>query len=795
MRRIKSAVALVLGVATLLAQDSGAQGIPAREWPQLRGPALDGTAPLSAIESAFALDIEEVWRRPLGSGYSAVTVEGGVGVTAATVQGRDVVIALRVGSGETLWQFDLAPVFLGRSGSDDGPSSTPTLGGGRVFMLHPSGRLVALDLESGELSWERQLVEDFGGTLPPYGYSTMPLFVGDRVVVQAGGDDGRMLVTLSASSGELIWAAGSDAVPLEHQNPMLWSGPGGDQVVAVSPSAVAGFRLSDGALLWRHELEGRGHAGDVTVVDGRRILVHRFGEETLLMEVAEARGPDGKLPTSVAWSSRHLDRTYAIPLIYQEHVYGFDGRFLVCVDLASGELVWKSRPPGGKVISLVGGHLFVVSDEGELVAVRADPEGYRESARFGLFDPRGVMTPVTSSGDLLLVRNLREVVALRVRSQARGRDPDVRTTATGSSTPRFLSDLLDEVGAGRVEQVLAERYPDSPVIDEGRAHFLWIGDEPDVAIVGDMTHWFGERALERLAQTRVHWVSFDAPAGERWEYAFKLYDEVRLDPRNPVSIESIEGTRSVAELPGYEGLALPECEDCSRGRLESVEVPTRGTSGRSYAMSVYVPAGSHDETTRLPLIVFADGRGARELGDVSALLDTLIGSGEVQPVVAAFLELPESAWYPQSRRAVATILDRDLLPYLAEHYPVASEVSQRAFVSQRWAVDNSLAWSLESGAVGAYATQSPAIGERSIERLFDPMLDDSRVLRVRIDYGRFDQKNPDYGLDVERQSEELAILLRRHGLDVEVVESAGGANWTSWRAWLVGVFRDFFPGG
>ena len=344
----------------------------AQDWPQLRGANLDSTAEWAPIASAFKLELDEVWRRPLGSGYSAVAVLNDVAVTAATVDQRDVVFAFSAQSGRELWQFDLSPAFLGRSGSDDGTSSTPTLGTGRAFVLHPSGRLVALSLSSGELEWERNLQNQFGAQLPGYGFSTQPLLVGDRLFLQAGGNDGRLLVALEASSGELIWTAGEDSVPVEHQNPMAWSGPGGDQIVVVSPSELASYRQSDGERLWRLALEGRGHAGDITVVDSGRILMHRYGEDSQMVVVEGTRQ---------ARATQHERRCSG-----RRTILIAPTRFRSCMGItstvstaaswsvsSSPAASWsgnRDRPAAASFHSSAS-TLFVVSNDGELVAVRS----------------------------------------------------------------------------------------------------------------------------------------------------------------------------------------------------------------------------------------------------------------------------------------------------------------------------------------------------------------------------------------------------------------------------------------
>lgn len=790
----------------------------AQDWPNLRGPELVGAAPSELFEGATAVRFEEVWRRELGSGYSAISVSGSLAVTAAANQGRDAVVAFTATSGEPVWRFDLGPVFSGRNGSDDGPSSSPSIAGGRVFQLHPSGRLVALDLATGSLLWERHYVEDFGAPEPLYGFSSQPMATTSRVILQPGGRDNRLLVALDAVTGDLLWAAGEDVT--EHQNPMLWRRQDGDQVVAVGPKAVTGYRAENGDLLWRHELEGRGHAGDITVVDEQRFLLHRHNEDARLIEVGPEpaehdevgsdSGNEGRYVPRLVWSSRDLDRTYAIPVVRHGHIYGFDSRFLVCLDLETGERLWKSRPPGAQVFSLVGDQLLTVSNGGDLVSAALSPEGFRETGRRELFADRQVMTPPTFGANLVFVRNLQEIVALEPHIQRSAESPEPTSTVTDlHPVPGFLRDLLATVGAARLAEALADRFPQSPVIADGQAHFLWIGDQEDVAIVGDMTGGYREDPLHRLGDSDVFWKSFDWQPGERWEYQFKLYEIATLDPRNPQSIEGPQGPRSVLVSEGW--APPPACSECPRGRLERHPAVTAADTGadteREFGLTVYMPSGYTDSEHPLPVVLFVQGREAIDHGGIPEILDALIADEEIAPLLAAFVELPESAWYSLGRQATVELLKRSIVPHLDHSYRTTSASSQRVVVSQAWSFETTFHWLLGSSSFGVLAGQSPIVGEHALDRSLGERLMDRAAapapgespleipspLVLRLDVGTADLVSPDWGLDIAGRSQELLAALEQAGYDVELRQTPGGSNWSRWAGQLPTLLRELFP--
>jgi outer membrane protein assembly factor BamB len=92
-------------------------------------------------------------------------------------------------------------------------------------------------------------------------------------------------------------------------------------------------------------------------------------------------------------------------ILIDGHVYGLGRRFLKCIELETGTVVWEDRSVGKGSIAYADGHLVVRSERGKgtLALVEATPEGYREKGRFDQPDPSGEPTwayPVIYGGRL-----------------------------------------------------------------------------------------------------------------------------------------------------------------------------------------------------------------------------------------------------------------------------------------------------------------------------------------------------------------------------------------------------------
>jgi outer membrane protein assembly factor BamB len=159
----------------------------AADWPQFRGTDREGVG----SEEGLLTTWEEgqpaiVWRQPIGTGYSAVTIVGGRLYTMSADDSHEHVLCLDAATGETVWKVE-AGSFVQAELGDGGPRSTPTVDDGVVFTATSQSSLLALDADDGSILWTRDLTEL--GKVPRFGYSTSPLVDQGVVIVEVGDPD------------------------------------------------------------------------------------------------------------------------------------------------------------------------------------------------------------------------------------------------------------------------------------------------------------------------------------------------------------------------------------------------------------------------------------------------------------------------------------------------------------------------------------------------------------------------------------------------------------------------------
>lgn len=380
------------------------------DWPQLWGPTV--TAAVEPKDSPGGAGLRELWRRPIGSGFSGIAVVGERGYTGESDGTSDQLIAFDLRTGKTLWRAALGETYRGHDGSRDGPIATPAVSGGRVFMLGPRGPLLALDAASGRELWRKDLAAEASVKAPSYGFGGSPIVDGNRVVLQVGGAEKSGLVAYEAASGKPAWTA-LHAETKGNSGGYTMAVPatlGGErQLVALGHDRVFGVRATDGTLAWSHALaEAEEPMRAPLVLPGDQLLLTR-GTGAVLVKLAR-EGAGWK--AAQAWQSVRI-KSGLSPTVHEGgSLFGFSGQYLVCLDLATGEPRWREKTRPGSLIR-VGQKLVVIGEEsGVLRVLAAQGAAYQELARAAAFNAGALSATGPSYADRrLYLRNVEEMVA------------------------------------------------------------------------------------------------------------------------------------------------------------------------------------------------------------------------------------------------------------------------------------------------------------------------------------------------------------------------------------------------
>ena len=412
----------------------------ATDFPRFLGSSQNGiVASNQQIDAAaFALKTRVVWKQPIGAGWSGFSARNGYAVTMEQRGHQECVTCYEIGTGELKWIYSHAARHLDRMGLGRiGPRSTPTIHQGHVYAIGAVGNLVCLDGADGSVIWQKDLnailgirlseVENSDGFRTQYEENTTlawvrsgaPLIVDETVVVAGGGPEGETRATLLAfdlKTGELKWKGG-DAM-IAYGSPVLATVAGQRQILLTCESQAFGFNPSTGEILWSHarpgQSDGSANTSQISVISDTDVLTSKGyldgGGDRIHLE-----RQDGKLIASSVWSSpKVLNTKLTSPLIHEGFAYSLSNGFMECARLSDGKQMWKRRGRFGHgQVLMVGNHILLHSESGELLLLEATPDEYRELGTLKTID--GVCwNTLCLSGNTLLIRSEIEAACLEI---------------------------------------------------------------------------------------------------------------------------------------------------------------------------------------------------------------------------------------------------------------------------------------------------------------------------------------------------------------------------------------------
>ncbi|HJR58055.1 MAG TPA: PQQ-binding-like beta-propeller repeat protein [Vicinamibacterales bacterium] len=401
---------IVLGSLLVAAAGIASAQSPAAEWPQLFGPARNATA-LAPIAAGSSLSV--AWRKPMPAGGAGLVVKGERVYTLGTDNEEDVLFAFDTATGELVWRFPLSPTHS--DAVTNGPSSTPALTGGLVVTVSSLCQLQAIDTQTRQVAWTHSLGGTYGSRFAKRGGCGMsPLVAGSRVVVPTAATQGAQLAAFDVATGKEAWTV-TDIPNPAGLEPGWMDAAGGHVLYRHSkPAGVSGItavNAANGAIVW--QIDGKDGESSVTPVPvgNDRVLIENWPHVSLY---------DLRSRTAL-WTSREISAQRAPAVAHNGHIYTFGGQsgeFLTCVDAATGQVKWTSRIYRGH-LGLAGETLVVLSESsGLLRLVAADPAGYRELAKVQVLTAGArTGTPPSIAGGRIFVRNLEEIVGIRVHER------------------------------------------------------------------------------------------------------------------------------------------------------------------------------------------------------------------------------------------------------------------------------------------------------------------------------------------------------------------------------------------
>jgi outer membrane protein assembly factor BamB len=357
------------------------------EWAQWRGPTRDGVVQGVELPEVWPDELQMVWKKKVGYGYASPIASEGAVYTFTREKDDEILTKLDLVSGKERWRSKYEALLdLNWYGSGNHPKSTPALDGARLVTFGITGILTCWDTSSGDVIWQKTFADEFEEAYPKFGAAASPLIADGKVFVHVGGQKGGALRCFSLESGEVVWSWSADGPG--YSSPILMETAGGQNLVTLAEHFLISLDTTTGEESW--------HIAFETAQD-QNVITTLAASDTLFYSGYEAGSfairvqNDGGWKTEEIWNQPGISQFMGSPVLTHGQLIGFDhkkkGR-LFGLDASTGEVLWLTRGRWGKTasIAVIGGHIAVLSDDGQLSFVPVSRDGYKTAAHYTVGD-------------------------------------------------------------------------------------------------------------------------------------------------------------------------------------------------------------------------------------------------------------------------------------------------------------------------------------------------------------------------------------------------------------------------
>jgi outer membrane protein assembly factor BamB len=332
-------------------------GADAANWPQWRGPFLNGSTTETNLPSAWSKTENVLWSTPLpGPGHATPIVwDDSVFVTSPDDDKNLLLLCLDRMTGKIRWQRQVA-VGDRTQGRNNMASPSPVTDGKTVWVMFGTGDLAAFDF-SGRLLWARNLGKEYGNFSVLWLYGSSPMLYQNRLYIEVlHRNPASYILCLDPQTGTNIWRhiRLTDAISESQEaysTPIPSETARGTEIVIAGGDYVTGHDARTGEEWWRGGgLRNFQHRGDSRLVptpvvaDGMVIVCGAKRNPVLAFH----DGGQGDITTSgLAWTYKQYPTDCVTPLFYQDKLFELDGdrQMMVCLDPKTGHVEWQ-KPMG-----------------------------------------------------------------------------------------------------------------------------------------------------------------------------------------------------------------------------------------------------------------------------------------------------------------------------------------------------------------------------------------------------------------------------------------------------------------
>jgi outer membrane protein assembly factor BamB len=374
-------------VATGVALTMLVSPLGAENWPQWRGPTLNGLSGETNLPVKWSATENVTWKVPVPqySGSTPIIWGDHIFLNVAD-QGSLHLWALDRNTGATRWKRLLSGGDR-RQMKQNMSSPSPVTDGRQVWALTGTGMLAAFDFEGKEL-WKRDIQKDYGRFGIMHGYASSPLLhEGALYVPVLHGmmtDDPSYVLKIDTASGKTIWrverpTAARFESPDAYTTPAVLKHGGATEIVITGGDVVTGHDPATGAEVWRADGLNPYNEGNYRIVASPLVhgdLLFTPSRERPLLSIR----PGGKgdvTKSHVLWSFNN-GPDVPTPVTDGTYLYSINDRGIMYVlDARTGKTVYGPQRLRSATYSaspvLADGKIYITDEDGVTSVLQSGP--------------------------------------------------------------------------------------------------------------------------------------------------------------------------------------------------------------------------------------------------------------------------------------------------------------------------------------------------------------------------------------------------------------------------------------
>ena len=401
-------------IATAVVASATFGVVRAENWPQWRGPTLNGVSAETNLPVRWSPTENIAWKLalPAWSGSTPIVWSDRIFLNVAENGNLSLWCVDRV-KGVALWKQHVSGGDH-REMKQNMSSPSPVTDGSNVWVMTGTAILKAFDFTGKEL-WARDIQKDYGRFGLNWGYGSSPLLYEDSLYVQVlhgmRTDEPSYVLRISKANGRTIWRverptrARSES-PDSYTTPALVRYGNTAELVITGGDVVTGHDLSTGKELWRAYGLNPSNDGSYRIVASPFVngdIIYAPSRERPMLALKP--GGRGDVTTSHLLWSFNNGPDVPTPVSDGTYVYVVNDRGIMwCLDAKTGKEIYgrqRLRPStySGSFV-LADGKLYITNEDGLTSVVRAGPKF--ELLAENNFDDYTLSSPAISDGQIFI---------------------------------------------------------------------------------------------------------------------------------------------------------------------------------------------------------------------------------------------------------------------------------------------------------------------------------------------------------------------------------------------------------